>query len=51
MGNHFGENLSALPKVQEFLTSVGRFQEIATNCLNTLAQLAKEVFLFTRECV
>ena len=30
-----------------FPTSVGCFHEIATNCLNTLTQLAKEVFLFT----
>ena len=42
MGNHIGENLSALSKVQEFPTSGGCFQEIATNCLNTLAQLAKK---------
>ena len=27
--------------MQEIPTSVGCFQEIATNCLNTLAQLAK----------
>ena len=38
MGNHFGENLSALPKVQEFPTSVGCFHEIATHCLNVSAQ-------------
>ena len=42
MGNHFGENLPTLPKVQKFPTSVGYFQEIATNCLNTLVQLAKK---------
>ena len=41
MGNHFGENLPALWEVQEFPTSVECFQEIATNCPNTLAQLAK----------
>ena len=41
MENHFDENLSALPKVQEFPTSVGCFHEIiATNCLNTWAQIA-----------
>ena len=34
MGNHFGENLSALPKMQEFPTSVGCFHEIASNYLN-----------------
>ena len=52
-GNHFGENLSALPKVQEFPTSVGCFQEFATNCLNTLAQLAiakKSFLIYTRMC-
>ena len=42
MGNHFGENFSVLPKVQEFPTSVGCFHEIATNCLNTLTQLAAQ---------
>ena len=39
MGNHI------FPKVQKFPTSVGRFREIATNCLNTLAQLVKKSFL------
>ena len=44
MWNHFGKNLSVLPKVQEFPTGVGCFHEIVTNCLNTLAQLAKKFF-------
>ena len=30
MGNHFGENLTALPKVEEFPTSVECFHEIGT---------------------
>ena len=42
----FGKNLSALPKMQEFPTSVGGFDAIATNCLNTSSQLTKEVFSF-----
>ena len=45
MGNHFGEDLFALPKVQKFPTSVGRFHEIATDFLNTLAQLAKSLLI------
>ena len=39
MENHFGEDFFELPKVQEFLTNVGHFHEIA----NTLAQLAETV--------
>ena len=54
MGNHFGENLSAFSKVQEFPTSVGCFHEITTNCPNTLAQLAKKrdrfLILHKRTC-
>ena len=43
----FGENLPALPKVQEFPTNVGCFHEIATNCLQHFGgQLSKHVFLF-----
>ena len=47
MRNHFDENLSALPKVQEFPTGIEHFDEITTNYmyLNTLAQLAKRCFL------
>ena len=45
-GTTLGENLSALPKVQAFNLQVQDFF-IVTNCLNTLAQLAKGVFLFT----
>ena len=36
------KNLPALPKCRNFLISVGSFQEVATNCLKTLAQLAKK---------
>ena len=35
MGNHFGENFSALSKVQEFPRT------FSTNCLNTSAQFEK----------
>ena len=45
MGNHFDENflyIYILPKVPKFPTSVGNFHEIATDCLNTLVQLAKD---------
>ena len=45
MGNYFGENLPKLPEVQEFLTSVGCFHEITTNCLNTLHNLQKRIYL------
>ena len=54
-GDHFGESLSALPKskefpkVQGFLTSAQRFQEIATNCPKTLAKLIN-FLIYSRMC-
>ena len=49
MGNHFGENFSALPKVQEFPTSVGCAQKIATNLSEHFGTTCKNKFSYLHE--